>query len=269
MKGSLLIGFLAISDNKLSSKAISEITSCLHKLDQGANFTEMGVGSLQVCLTISNFVLKDPSVNLSVKEVGLSVAQSILMENSSVKLIDLVRLTVNMLKTNYISNNLSGFLRRLIRRTSRVEIALLLQPLFEYQPVPRKVLLNEILQYDEPLFCPVWFSAQMWILLFDEELGSLSRKIFNKFGLTLRSEALELEHEKSTQNIFHFLRDKNFGIFSLASKAVSSAMELMRTSPRLNKLIDDLIKFYATEWDEIEIEATKVIEADYTKNQDM
>ena len=84
MKGSLLTGFLAIADNKLSSKAITEITSCLHKLDQGANFTEMGVGSLQVCLTIANFVLKDPSVNLSVKEVGLSVAQSILMENSSV-----------------------------------------------------------------------------------------------------------------------------------------------------------------------------------------
>ncbi len=132
MKGSLVTGFLAIADNKLSSKAISEITSSLHKLDQGANFTEMGVGSLQVCLTIANFVLKDPSVNLSVKEIGLSVAQSILMENSSVQLIDLVRLTVNMLKTNSISSNLSGFLRRLIRRTSRVEIALLLQPLFEY-----------------------------------------------------------------------------------------------------------------------------------------
>ena len=94
---------------------------------------------------MANFVLKDPSVNLSVKEVGLNVAQSILMENSQVQLIDLVRLTVNMLKTNYISNTLSGFLRRLIRRTNRVEIALLLQPLFEYQPVPRKVLLNEIL----------------------------------------------------------------------------------------------------------------------------
>ena len=37
-----------------------------------------------MCLTIANFVLKDPSVNLSVKEIGLSVAQSILMENSSV-----------------------------------------------------------------------------------------------------------------------------------------------------------------------------------------
>lgn len=88
----------------------------------------------------------------------------------------------------------------------------------------------------------------MWILLFDEDLGSLSRKIFNKFGLTLRCEALELEHELQTRNVFHFLRDKNFGIFSMATKAVSSAMELMRTSPRLNKLIDDLIAFYASEW---------------------
>ena len=174
-----------------------------------------------------------------------------------------------MLKTNYISSNLSGFLRRLIRRTSRVEIALLLQPLFEYQPVPRKVLLNEILQYDEPLFCPVWFSAQMWILLFDEDLGSLSRKIFNKFGLTLRSEALELEHEKQTKNVFHYLRDKNFGIFSMTTKAVSSAMELMRTSPRLNTLIDDLITFYASEWHEIDLESAKAIEADFTKNKEI
>lgn len=74
-------------------------------------------------------------------------------------MIDLVRLTVNMLKTNYISHNLSGFLKKLIRRTNKIEIALLLQPLFEYQPVPRKVLLTELYSYDEPLFNPVWFST--------------------------------------------------------------------------------------------------------------
>lgn len=135
--------------------------------------------------------------------------------------------------------------------------------------MPRKVLLNEILQYDEPLFCPVWFSAQMWILLFDEDLGSLSRKIFNKFGLTLRCEALELQHERQSKNVFHFLRDKNFGIFSMTTKAVSSAMELMRTSPRLNKLIDDLIAFYASEWHEIDLESAKAIEADFTKNKEI
>jgi hypothetical protein len=107
----------------------------------------------------------------------------------------------------------------------------------------------------------------MWILLFDEDLGSLSRKIFNKFGLTLRSEALELEHERQTKNVFHFLRDKNFGIFSMTTKAISSAMELMRTSPRLNTLIDDLIEFYASEWLEIDLESTKVVEADFMKNK--
>jgi len=122
-------------------------------------------------------------------------------------MIDLVRLTINMLKTNYISHNLNGFLRKLIRRTSKIEIALLLQPLFEYQPVPRKVLLTELYAYDEPLFNPIWFSTQMWILLFDEELGGLARKIFNKFGVTLRSECLEIALEKETRNVFHYLRD--------------------------------------------------------------
>ena len=106
----------------------------------------------------------------------------------------------------------------------------------------------------------------MWILLFDEELGSLSRKIFNKFGLTLRSEVLELQHERSTKNAFHFLRDKNFGIFSMTTRAISSAMELIRTSPRLNTLIDDLVEFYDSEWREIEIESAKAIEADFTKD---
>jgi len=31
-------------------------------------------GHLQLVLTIANFVLKDPTVNLSVKEIGLQVA---------------------------------------------------------------------------------------------------------------------------------------------------------------------------------------------------
>lgn len=123
---------IAVADNKLSSKATNEISGCLNNLNKNANFGEMGVGSLKICLTIANFVLKDPSVNLSVKEIGLVVAQAILMDNSSVQMVDLVRLTVNMLKTNYISHNLSGFLRKLIRRTNKIEIALLLQPLFDY-----------------------------------------------------------------------------------------------------------------------------------------
>ena len=77
-------------------------------------------------MTIANFVLKDPSVNLSVKEVGLAVTQSIMASNSSVESIDIVRLTINMLKTNYIANNLGQYIRKLMQRCSRLEIAMLL-----------------------------------------------------------------------------------------------------------------------------------------------
>jgi hypothetical protein len=89
----------------------------------------------------------------------------------------------------------------------------------------------------------------MWILLFDEELGGLARKIFNKFGLTLRAECLEIAFEKETHNVFHFLRDSNYGIYSLTTKAVGSAMELFRQSPKLKNITNDLIQFYRSEWD--------------------
>lgn len=163
-------------------------------------------GYLQLTLTIANFVLKDPSVNLSVKEVALKVAQDILENNSNVQTIDLVRITINMLKTNYISSNLGQFIRKIMARTSKLEIAMMLQRLHEYQPVPRKTFLNEILAYDEPLFCPVWLQSSIWILLYDEDLGSLARKIWNKYGFTLTSETVKLSFEESDKNLFHYLR---------------------------------------------------------------
>ena len=210
-------------------------------------------------MTIANFVLKDPSVNLSVKEVGLAVTQSIMASNSSVESIDIVRLTINMLKTNYIANNLGQYIRKLMQRCSKIEIAMLLQRLFEYQPVPRKTLLLEVLNYDEPLFCPVWFQTQLWVLLFDDELGSLARKIWNKYGFYLQSETMQLAKEKSHRNLFNYLRDKNYSIFNCTIKAAASAIELLHHSPKVS-IISDLIEFYDDEWKVIEhlsLESTK------------
>ena len=85
---------------------------------------------------MANYVLRDPSVNLSVKEIALTVTQSILENNSTVSMVDLVRLTINMLRTNYISSNLGGFLRRILRRTSKNETAMILLKMFEYQGEP-------------------------------------------------------------------------------------------------------------------------------------
>jgi len=70
----------------------------------------MDVGNLQMILMMCNFVLQRLDVNLSVKESALSVAQDILDSNPRVKNIDLVRLTINMMKSNYIGKNLSHFL---------------------------------------------------------------------------------------------------------------------------------------------------------------
>jgi hypothetical protein len=76
---------------------------------------------------MANFVLKDPSVNLSHKEVALKVADNILKSgNENVRMFDLVRLTISMLRTNYMAGNLSTFLQRLFKLANKEEIALLL-----------------------------------------------------------------------------------------------------------------------------------------------
>ena len=46
-------------------------------------------------------------------------------------------------------------------------------------------LLILFLNYDEPLFCPVWLQTLLWVLLSDEDLSSIARKIWNKFGFYL------------------------------------------------------------------------------------
>ena len=88
-------------------------------------------------LMLANFVLQSLEVNLSVKESALSVAQEILDTNLRVKNMDLVRLTINMMKSNYIGKNLSNYLNKLIRRLSQEELAIMLQRLFEYDPIAR------------------------------------------------------------------------------------------------------------------------------------
>jgi hypothetical protein len=217
----------------------------------------MGEGNLQLVLLLSNFILKDPSVNLSIKEIALIVARSVLESgNEKVQMFDLVRLTIGMLRTNYIANNLGTYLKKLFRLTNKEELACLLQRLFEYQPVPRREVLNNLLNYDLPLFCPVWFSSIIWILQFDEELSTVARKIWNKFGLVLRAGVVDYANETESKNLFHYMRTENFSIFELTVKATASALELFGARS-LSTSIENLILFYRKEWVLIEDEIIK------------
>ena len=71
IKSSVTTCLMAIAQDKLTNKTTQEFQNCLVFLDDTANFSDMDGGYLKLTLTIANYVLKDPSVNLSVKEVGL------------------------------------------------------------------------------------------------------------------------------------------------------------------------------------------------------
>ena len=155
---------LCVQENKVYQKTVHDFLKFFEHIRQAADFNDMDVGYLQMILALANFVLQNLEVNLSVKEAALNVAQEILDTNPRVRNIDLVRLTINMMKSNYIGKTLSSYLSKLLRRLSPEELGVMLQRLFDYDPIARQKFLNEILMYNRPLFCPVWFSTQMWIL---------------------------------------------------------------------------------------------------------
>ena len=57
----------------MQMKNMKEFQIIFNHLIDTANFSEMDKGYLQLILMLANFVLKDLSVNLSVKEQALSV----------------------------------------------------------------------------------------------------------------------------------------------------------------------------------------------------
>ena len=73
----------------------------------------------------------------------------------------------------------------------------------------------------------MWLQTQLWVLLSDEDLSSLARKIWNKFGFYLQPETVMLAREKQDMNMFHYMRSPNFSIFDLTVRATASAIELM------------------------------------------
>jgi len=131
--------------------------------------------------------------------------------------------------------------------------------------VPRKTLLQELLAYDEPLFCPVWFQTTLWVLLCDEDLSGLARKIWNKFGFYLQPEAAQLSREKEDWNMFHYMRSANYGIFDLTVKAVACAIELFQFSDS-SPFLRDLIEFYDSEMRIIEQLSFEACEDDIDKD---
>ena len=73
----------------------------------------------------------------------------------------------------------------------------------------------------------------------------MSRKIWNRYGLALRSGALDISQEKDLQNIYFHLRSANTSVFDMTVKAATAAVEIMQG--KYDAIVDDLLKFYHSE----------------------
>jgi len=136
---------LCIQENKVYHSTVDDFRKFFEHVKRTADFNEMDGGYLHTILMLANFVLASLEVNLSVKEAALNVAQEILDTNPRVKNIDLVRLTINMMKSNYIGKTLPTYLAKLLKRLSPEELAVMLQRLFEFDPIARQKFLHEVL----------------------------------------------------------------------------------------------------------------------------
>lgn len=103
------------------------------------------------------------------------------------------------------------------------------------------------------------------MLLSDEDLSSLARKIWNKFGFYLQPEAFRIAREKEDMNMFHYLRSPNYSIFDLTVRASASAVEFFQFMSS-SQFVFDIIEFYDSEWKIIERLSLEACEDDMDKD---
>jgi len=65
--------------------------------------------------------------------------------NPKLRMMDLVSLSINMMKSNFTGKNLGLYLNKLLKRLNNEEIAAMLQRLFDFDPFVRQKFLTEIL----------------------------------------------------------------------------------------------------------------------------
>jgi hypothetical protein len=184
-RGILINCILEMQSDRILQRTVNRFETLFEHLRHEADFADMDNGYLQLILMLAKFVLGKLEVNLSIKESALNVAHDILDRNPRVRNIDLVDLTVTMMKTNYTGNTLSNYLSKLIKRSSPDEILILLGSLFEYDPVARQKFLIEINKMTNEIMIPDWLVTMMWVMQFDDDYHQLARDIWNKFDMKL------------------------------------------------------------------------------------
>jgi hypothetical protein len=116
VKNELVSCLNALSHQRILIKNMREFQTIFQHIELNTQVAMFDKGYIQMIMVMANFVLKDLSVHLSVKEQALAVVQSILESSNLVENIDLVIVTINMMKSSYNNENLAQYLSLLLRR---------------------------------------------------------------------------------------------------------------------------------------------------------
>jgi hypothetical protein len=63
-------------------------------------------------------------------------------------------------------------------------------------------------------------------LQFDDECSKIAKKLWNKYGLVIRSGVIDLAKETETKNVYYYLRSQNTNIFDNAIASTVAAIEI-------------------------------------------
>jgi len=116
----------AISQQRIYIKHMREFQQIFLHIENNTQVALFDKGYVQLIMMMANYVLKDLSVHLSVKEQALAVVQSILESSNLVENIDLVIVTINMMKSSYNNQNLGQYINLLLKRLTLEQLALIL-----------------------------------------------------------------------------------------------------------------------------------------------
>lgn len=116
----------AISHQRIYIKHMRDFQTIFQHIENNTQVSLFDKGYIQMIMVMANCVLKDLSVHLSVKEQALAVVQTILESTNLVANIDLVIVTINMMKSSYNNDNLAQYISLLFRRLNLEEFALIL-----------------------------------------------------------------------------------------------------------------------------------------------
>jgi len=194
-----------------------------------------------------NYVLSSTYAVSSVKSKALELTFKIFDESSKYNNIDIIRIAINMCKSNYMADNSSkvqDFLERLFTKISNEELSLMINYVLEFEPYPLELFLTALWNINKPLVKVRWIITKLWMCQMNEGwIQEITNQIWNKHCFNI-----DLIHKQSASlkdSLVYYLSSEDIDKFDMSKSALISSIELHHA--HIKNLIEELKEFYIRE----------------------